>query len=142
MAASHYNGLVFRTPLEARWAAFFDLAGWRYWTNPVPIGDWQPDFKVEFGCGHSECGPTHTLLVAVLPAKTLAAFEDHPCKTHFYRVEDANGRWLADGGAALGEGPDVSYWQISHGSGGGVEDMYFRVNNARQLWDEAAKKVS
>lgn len=139
--AGYYNGLVFKTPLEAQWAAFFDLAGWRYWTNPAPIGNWQPDFKVEFDCGHSECAPTHTLLVSVMPVNSLDAFKGHPCMGRDYGVEDLDGKWRADGGAAFGGNPDVTYWQISHGAGGGSEQMDWRVHNARQLWDEAAKKV-
>jgi len=141
MASGLYNGLVFRTPLEARWAAFFDLAGWRYWTNPAPVGDWQPDFKVEFECGHSECGPTHTLLVSVLPANSLASFEGHPCLAHSYGVKGSNGRWLADGGAAFGNGPHATHWEISHGAGGGIEKVDFRVHNAVQLWEEAGKRL-
>lgn len=141
MRTRNYNGLLFRTSLEARWAAFFDLADWRYWMNPAPVGDWQPDFQVEFECGHSECGPTHTLLVSVLSTKTLAAFNGHPCKAHNYGVKDEGGRWIADGGAAFGDGPSVTHWEISHGAGGGVEQMDFRVPNASRLWEEARKRV-
>ena len=46
--SSYYKGLEFRTHLEAKWAAFFDLAGWSWWVNPIAIGDWRPDFKVTF----------------------------------------------------------------------------------------------
>lgn len=62
-----YDGLEFATRLQAHWAAFFDLAGWQWWSNPAAIGDWKPDFKVRFECGHSECRGHHTLLVSVLP---------------------------------------------------------------------------
>ena len=41
-----YKGLQFKTALEARWAAFFDLAGWEWHVNPVCVGDWSPDFCV------------------------------------------------------------------------------------------------
>lgn len=30
-----YDGLQFRTPLQAQWAAFFDLAEWEWRANPV-----------------------------------------------------------------------------------------------------------
>jgi hypothetical protein len=33
-----YNGLMFKTELEATWAAFFDLAGWKWEVNPLPLG--------------------------------------------------------------------------------------------------------
>ena len=45
-----YKGLQFKTALEARWAAFFDLAGWEWHVNPVCVGDWSPDFWVSFPC--------------------------------------------------------------------------------------------
>ena len=34
-----YKGLQFKTALEARWAAFFDLAGWEWHVNPACVGD-------------------------------------------------------------------------------------------------------
>jgi hypothetical protein len=54
--SANYNGLRFSTSLLAQWAAFFDLAGWSWWSNPQAIDSWQPDFKVEFPCVHPECG--------------------------------------------------------------------------------------
>jgi hypothetical protein len=42
-----------------------------------------------------------------------------------------------DGGAAFGLGPSVTQWEISHGSGGGIEDVEFRVSNANELWARA-----
>lgn len=132
-----YNGLVFKTRLEAKWAAFFDLAGWTWWANPAPLGDWQPDFKVSFPCGHSECGPAHVLLVAVLPVSSIEEFKGHPCLTHAYGAKNATGEWQADGGAAFGTGPSITQWEISHGAGGGQEDLYSRVDDADVLWRKA-----
>lgn len=39
-----YAGVNFRSRLEARWAAFFDLAGWRWEYEPVDLVGWSPDF--------------------------------------------------------------------------------------------------
>jgi hypothetical protein len=39
-----YNGAQFRSQLEARWAAFFDLAGWRWEYEPPEEDGWIPDF--------------------------------------------------------------------------------------------------
>ena len=136
-----YNGLVFKTRLIAKWAAFFDLAGWSWWTNPAALGDWQPDFKVAFPCGHSECGSEHTLLVAVLPVSTMESFDGHPCLSHAFGAKNAIGEWQADGGAAFGNGPSVTQWVISHGAGGGQEDMYFRVDNANELWRQTENLI-
>lgn len=43
-----YNGLTFRSRLEAVWAAFFDAAGveWEYEPGNVKGARWWPDFKV------------------------------------------------------------------------------------------------
>ncbi len=39
-----YKGQRYRSRLEARWAAFFDLAGWQAEYEPVDLGEWSPDF--------------------------------------------------------------------------------------------------
>lgn len=139
-----YNGLTFKTPLEAQWAAFFDLAGWVWHANPSRIGNWAPDFRLEFECEHSECGGSHTLLASVLPVSSVADFGAHPCLKHSYGVQDGKTSECyigVDGGAALGNGPDVSRWEISHGAGGGVEDINFRVGNAGTLWIKAGSLI-
>ncbi|MCE1181727.1 MAG: hypothetical protein LWW81_05390, partial [Rhodocyclales bacterium] len=132
-----YNGIQFQTKLEAVWAAFFDLAGWQWWQNPKPIEDWKPDFKVTFECGHSECGGSHTLLISVLPVSTLDKLEGHPALSYQFTVPNSE----ADGGALLGNRPAASEWVISHGAGGGSEDVYFRVHNADELWNKALTLV-
>jgi hypothetical protein len=135
-----YNGLQFKTRLEARWAAFFDLAKWEWHVNPVPVGNWSPDFRVTFPCNHSECGGSHTLLVAVLPLSKVEDFKNHPCLNHFYGISEANReeyRGLGvsiDAGAAFGISPDVTTWEMSHGSGGGTEEVHSWVDYASALW--------
>lgn len=132
-----YNGIQFKTPLEARWAAFFDLAGWQWWSSPAPIKDWKPDFKVTFECGHSECNGSHTLLVSVLPVKSLEKLTGHPALSYQFTVPDND----ADGGALFGNNPAATEWVIAHGAGGGSEDLYFRVNNSDELWSQALSMV-
>lgn len=39
-----YNGTRFRSRLEARWAAFFDLAGVHWVYEPIDLNGWAPDF--------------------------------------------------------------------------------------------------
>lgn len=41
-----YSGCRFRSRLEARWAAFFDLCGWRWVYEPVDFHNWFPDFAL------------------------------------------------------------------------------------------------
>lgn len=39
-----YNGVRFRSRLEARWACVFDLLGWRWTYEPIDLNGWVPDF--------------------------------------------------------------------------------------------------
>jgi len=39
-----YRGARFRSRLEARWAAFFDLLGWRWEYEPIDLDGYIPDF--------------------------------------------------------------------------------------------------
>lgn len=133
-----YNGLHFRTSLEARWAAFFDLAEWEWHANPSPVNDWSPDFRVTFPCTHSECGGSHTLLIAVLPITRIDDFKGHPCLSYAY------GRGIAagiDGGAAFGISPSITTWEMAHGAGGGIEEVSSWVRNADALWTSAKTLV-
>ncbi len=41
-----YRGARFRSRLEARWAAFFDLLGWRWEYEPIDLDGYIPDFVV------------------------------------------------------------------------------------------------
>lgn len=54
-----YRGRRYRSRLEARWAAFFDLVGWRHEYEPFDLGLWSPDFLIH----GAQCG----LLVEVKP---------------------------------------------------------------------------
>lgn len=39
-----YGGIQFRSRLEARWAAFFDILGWTWDYEPIDCDGWIPDF--------------------------------------------------------------------------------------------------
>lgn len=54
-----YNGTQFRSRLEARWAKFFDLVGWRWEYEPFDLNGWIPDFAL--------IGAQQTPLVEVKP---------------------------------------------------------------------------
>lgn len=138
-----YDGLIFKTSLEAQWAAFFDLAGWTWHINPAPVGNWAPDFRVTFPCGHSECNETHTLLVAVLPCSSIEAFGKHPSLSHCYGIDSPYDALhpSADAGAAFGSSPSVTAWEFSHGAGGGLYSVDEWLNGASSLWSEAGHRV-
>jgi hypothetical protein len=44
---TEYNGVQMRSRLEARWAAFFDLCGWKWSYEPFDLEGWIPDFMIE-----------------------------------------------------------------------------------------------
>lgn len=39
-----HNGRQYRSRLEAKWAAFFDLVQWKFEYEPYDLGKWSPDF--------------------------------------------------------------------------------------------------
>lgn len=43
---TRYAGVQFRSRLEARWAAFFDLSGWKWDYEPIELRGWAPDFCI------------------------------------------------------------------------------------------------
>jgi hypothetical protein len=59
--ATHYQGAHFRSRLEARWAAFFDLCGWRWEYEPPEEDGWIPDFALigAKGIVRAEVKPIH-----------------------------------------------------------------------------------
>jgi hypothetical protein len=43
---TEYKGIIFRSRLEATWAVFFDLLGWRWEYEPRDFDGWIPDFAL------------------------------------------------------------------------------------------------
>jgi hypothetical protein len=41
---TRYNNVNYRSRLEAKWAKFFDLLGWKYEYEPCDFNGWIPDF--------------------------------------------------------------------------------------------------
>lgn len=138
-----YNGVQYRSRLEARWAAFFDLIGWQHEYEPIDLPGWSPDFRVVFPCGHSECPATHELLVEIKPYFSLSQFKGH-----------ASGRYLGCcigkdwspelccSAAQFGANPEIGYWSMSHGSGGGDTHLVGWIPNGySRLWSQAGNVV-
>jgi hypothetical protein len=138
-----YKEVLFRSRLEARWACFFDLASWKWEYEPIDLPGWSPDFRVEFPCGHSECEGSHSLLVEVKPYFDLVDFAEHPCMDYpFGRKYSKGSRIPADASAAFGAHPRISFWEMAHGSGGGVESIARWVNqDLDSLWNQAGSQV-
>ncbi len=127
-----YSGVRFRSRLEARWAAFFDLVAWPWEYEPLDLVGWVPDFRVRWPCQHSCNGyddtgayskerraesiakgaGDHILLVEVKPYDDPAQFNGHPMWDH-------NEEWADPHIVGVGNNPGVSTdWGMSHGSGG------------------------
>ena len=62
-----YTGHTFRSRLEARWAAFFDVCEWDWEYEPVDLDGWIPDFRLTSRA--PECSRYHrtSVLVEVKP---------------------------------------------------------------------------
>jgi hypothetical protein len=58
-----YNGINFRSRLEAKWAAFFDNIDWPYEYEPIDLDGYIPDFIIK--------GSRSQVLVEIKPATTL-----------------------------------------------------------------------
>lgn len=132
-----YNGVQYRSRLEARWAAFFDLIGWKHEYEPIDLPGWSPDFRVVFPCGHSECPRTHSLFVEVKPYFSIEQFKDHACMKHPYGENIP-----ADASAGFGSNPEVTVWEMSHGAGGGIDCLLNWIPDGySRLWSEAGNRV-
>ena len=118
---TRYRNIQFRSRLEARWAAYFDLLGlyWEY--EPIDLCGWSPDFLLDIPCNHSECengayGSNHRLLVEIKPYSKISEFKGHPCMDYPYGCKcDSNGITIksipADASAAFGINPQRSQGQ-------------------------------
>lgn len=141
---TRYKGVLFRSRLEARWAAFFDLAGWKWEYEPLDLHGWTPDFLVTFPCSHSECSGSHSLLVEVKPYLKVEEFEGHHCMRYPYGIdyvsEEVQKAIPACASAAFGNNPDVTWWEMGHGSGGGEETVDNWVDeDVWKLWNKAGE---
>lgn len=125
-----YAGVRFRSRLEARWAAFFDLCQWAWEYEPIELAGWAPDFYVHFRCGHSECPNGHRLYVEVKPYHELEDFADHPA----WSMIDGD---YAIRPAVFGLSPITTYFEDGHGYGGGRWSVMDFVPHWDRLWKAA-----
>jgi hypothetical protein len=136
---TRYADVLFRSRLEARWAAFFDLMGWKWQYEPVDLEGWTPDFLISIPCYHSECS-THDLFVEVKPYREPAQFAGHALQQYAIPYAEVNA-------IGVGLNPWVSTtWETSHGSGGGIRKLddcyealglFFFAERVDSKWTEA-----
>jgi hypothetical protein len=137
-----YRGVQYRSRLEARWAAFFDLIEWQHEYEPIDLPGWSPDFRVVFPCGHSECTGSHSLLVEIKPYFDVKQFKGHSCLDFAYGMSDSGNKIPADASAGFGNNPEVSYWAMSHGAGGGEDCLLnWMPSGYSYCWSEAGNIV-
>jgi hypothetical protein len=95
-----YEGRQYRSRLEARWACFFDLLGWKYEYEPFDLEGWIPDFLLL----------PHNVLVEIKPVtnrpESIAAEID--------RCQGAAGHEILLLGCTI---PIVTHPQIDRGMG-------------------------
>ena len=77
-----YNGVTFRSRLEARWAVLFDVIGWSWTYEPFDVRGYIPDFLIN---------GERPMLVEVKPAATIPDL-----LAHVNRLKDALRDWNHD----------------------------------------------
>lgn len=137
-----YAGVTFRSRLEARYAAFFDLVKWKWEYEPFDLNGWTPDFRLVIPCDHSECAGSHTLLVEVKPYISIDQFKGPP---EYELAMRGYGEGLSgygcDAVALFGHRPNISYWEIRHGANGGIEDIPTWRGDWGVAWRDAGNLV-
>lgn len=92
-----YKGAIFRSRLEARWAAFFDLVRWNWQYEPLDLNGYIPDFILQF---------YKPLLVEVKPELCQSGLFQH---THKIEASGWNGRAMVLPAAPGFSGSDAGW---------------------------------
>jgi len=105
-----YKARLYRSRLEARWAVFFDLMGWRFEYEPLDLGLWSPDFLL------------HGLEVPILcEVKPIDAIDADVCAKMACAAEEAQFRGEL---LLLGATPDI----------GGTDGWLGWLDDAYSCW--------
>lgn len=110
-----YKGRNFRSRLEAKWAAFFDLCEWKYEYEPLDLNGWFPDFALYGDKGNM-------ILVEVKP---VTKFPDDVAQRIQVAASGFGSELLI-----LGQGPfrsDSNYWCIGWLNEDGWEEANWGV---------------
>lgn len=95
---TEYNGIVFRSRLEATWACFFDQMGWQWDYEPIDLEGWVPDFMLTGKDGTE-------ILVEIKPITSIRQLKN-PEK--YIRGNPVDGIWSRSECLVLGlNGPSV-----------------------------------
>src|SRR3990167_9057502 len=79
-----YADVLFRSRLEARWAAFFDLLKWEWEYEPTDFQGWVPDFLLpKYYSGNGYNG-SYELYCEIKPYRHIVEFDNHPANNPGY----------------------------------------------------------
>lgn len=130
-----YRGRRYRSRLEAKWAAFFDLIHWQFEYEPYDLGIWSPDFLLT---GVWPSGHVNHVMVEVKP---IAEF-DHETAEKMRRAQkslsDADDRRFHDL-LLLGTSPMVEPANSVPRLGWIIEDEWDNDGNSIGLVEEEAR---
>lgn len=91
-----YNGRRYRSRLEAKWAAFFEILKWHYEYEPYDLGVWSPDFLI-----HDDVPGACKILTEVKP-------DNHPHDETLAKISFAiNERGYTGGAMLVGSSPYI-----------------------------------
>lgn len=107
-----YSGIRFRSRLEARWAAFFSILGWKWEYEPFDLNGWIPDFAL-----HGR----ETVLVEVKPIVWGSDSATEERRTVGKKITDAVRETHASALPMLLVGTSLTGWSAPSGGGGWVD---------------------
>jgi hypothetical protein len=151
---TEYAGVNFRSRLEARWAAFFDLNGWEWQYEPVDLNGWMPDFLVRTELGRRTLMNGCVMLggTADVYAEVKPVMEPNEVEACYQKAVSHGGdRWVLLLGIAPLEGtlgylldtPEGSQETRAylHGVLGGYDPDTQNFSDQRSLWRDAGNRV-
>lgn len=136
-----YAGTMFRSRLEARWAAFFDLARLRWVYEPFDLNGWTPDFLLRTSVGD--------VLAEVKPVTLEKATWKRMAERFYNKALDARyDHWVLLLGVSPTPYPAVGIGVVWNDwcSQGGPEVRIaikegLRVKDSDELWNQANNRV-
>jgi hypothetical protein len=146
-----YKGVLFRSRLEAKWAAFFDLLEWSWKYEPVDLRGWSPDFFIFVRRKSRSPLRGHfremKLLAEVKPYTSVDQFYGHQCEEHLYGHPDFD----CEACVGLGIDPTCCLLHLesdSEGSHGPCDFDYlvnpwpdFGMQDVMDIWAQASNAV-
>jgi hypothetical protein len=121
-----YKDVMFRSRLEARWAAFFDLVNWKWEYEPIDLVGWTPDFHVIVNNKHAD-----GLYVEVKPYGSLLQFKEHAAYKDSSLGENPR-PWAA----FFGLNPHITRWS-EYPYGWEERGVFSYIKDADTKWKQA-----